>query len=160
MPLTRTVIFLCLWLCSPHQSVTPHGDQYPIFQALLFLDLASLRHEMRHMSLNIWYILCYLDYGMRPKNCCTSWLHATKVILYLLLLHYFISALWENALQASTRLRIRQNVLKHIVILHSKITKITTKRPQITPDHNRSSQEHAFGTYFLTGPRRNSFSSL
>ena len=146
MPLTRTVIFLCLWLCSPHQSVTPHEDQYPIFQALLFLDLASLRHEMRHMSLNIWYILCYLDYGMRPKNCCTSWLHAKKVILYLLLLHYFISALWEDTLQASTRLRIRQNVLKHTVILHSKITQITPKRPQITPDHNRSSQEHAFGT--------------
>ena len=145
------VIFLCLWLCSPHQSVTPHEDQYPIFQALLFLDLASLRHEMRHMSLNIWYTLCYLDYGMRPKNCCTSWLHAKKAILYLLF------ALWEDTLQASTRLRIRQNVLKHTVILHSKITKITTKRPQITPDHNRSSQEHAFGTYFLTGPCKTVF---
>ena len=46
------------------------------------------------------------------------------------------------------------------MILHSKITEITPKRPQITPDHTRSSQEHAFGTYFLTGPRQNSFSSL
>ena len=46
------------------------------------------------------------------------------------------------------------------MILHSKITKICPKRPQITPDHTKSSQEHAFGTYFLTGPRQNSFSSL
>ena len=58
------------------------------------------------------------------------------------------------------RLRIRQHFLSHSVILHSKIPKITPKRPQITPDHTRSSQEHAFGTYFLTGPRQNSFSSL
>ena len=42
------------------------------------------------------------------------------------------------------------------MILHSKIT---PKRPQIIPDHIRSSQEHAFGTYFLTWPRQNSFSS-
>ena len=55
------------------------------------------------------------------------------------------------------RLRIRQHVLSHSVILHSKIPKITPKRPQITPDHTRSSQEHAFGTYFLTGPRRTIF---
>ena len=55
------------------------------------------------------------------------------------------------------RLRIRQHVLSHSVILHSKIPKITPKRPQITPDHTRSSQEHAFGTYFLTGPRQTIF---
>ena len=41
------------------------------------------------------------------------------------------------------------------MILHSKITKINQKRPQITPDHARCSQEHAFGTYFLTGPSNN-----
>ena len=40
------------------------------------------------------------------------------------------------------------------MILHSKIT---PKRPQITPDHTRSSQEHA---YFLSGPHQNSNSSL
>ena len=43
------------------------------------------------------------------------------------------------------------------MILHSKIAKITPKHPQITPDHTRSSQGRAFGTYFLTGPRQNSF---
>ena len=46
------------------------------------------------------------------------------------------------------------------MILHSKITKITPKCPQITQDHTRSSQEHAFGTCFLTGPYQNSFFSL
>ena len=46
------------------------------------------------------------------------------------------------------------------MILHSKITKITPKRPQITPDQTRSSQEHAFGTYFLTGACQNSYPSL
>ena len=55
------------------------------------------------------------------------------------------------------RLRIRQHVLSHSVILHSKIPKITPKRPQITPDHTRSSQEHAFGTHFLNGPRQKLF---
>ena len=40
------------------------------------------------------------------------------------------------------------------MILHSKIT---PKHPQITPDHTRSSQERAFGTYFRTGLCQNSF---
>ena len=47
------------------------------------------------------------------------------------------------------------------VITHCDLhSKITPKRPLITPDHTRGSQERAFGTYFLTGPRQNSFSSL
>ena len=32
------------------------------------------------------------------------------------------------------------------VILHSKITKITPERPQIIPDHTRSSKNHELGT--------------
>ena len=40
------------------------------------------------------------------------------------------------------------------MILHSKIT---PKRPKITPDHTKSSQKHAFGTYFLNRPRQTIF---
>ena len=65
-----------------------------------------------------------------------------------------------RASQASTRLRIWQNVYNTLWFCILKSLKCTPKRPQINPDHTRSSQEHAFGTYFLTGPRQNSFSSL
>ena len=57
----------------------------------------------------------------------------------------------KDTTEAISRLRICQIVLQHTVILHSKIT---PNRPQITPDHTKSSQEHAFGTHFLTGPRQ------
>ena len=46
------------------------------------------------------------------------------------------------------------------MILHSKITKIHSKTFSNTPDHTRSSQQHAFGTYFLTGACQNSYPSL
>ena len=65
-----------------------------------------------------------------------------------------------RALQASTSLRIWQNVYNTLWFCILKSLKCTPKRPQINPDHTRSSQEHAFGTYFLTGPHQNSFSSL
>ena len=52
----------------------------------------------------------------------------------------------------------RRNVLYHTVILHSKIT---PERPQITPDHTRSSQNHELGTdiFSLLGLTKQ-FSSL
>ena len=34
--------------------------------------------------------------------------------------------------------------------MHSKITQITPNRPQITPEHTKSSQEQVFGTYLFT----------
>ena len=43
------------------------------------------------------------------------------------------------------------DTLLHTLILYSKIP---PKRPQITPDHTRSSREHAFWAYFLTGSRQ------
>ena len=58
------------------------------------------------------------------------------------------------------RLRIWQNISLHSVILHSKITRITPERPQITPDHTRSSQNHAFWTYFLHWASPNNFFSV
>ena len=57
---------------------------------------------------------------------------------------------------AIDRLRMWQINLLNTMILHSNIPEITPKRLQITPDHTRSSQEHAFWTYFLTGPRHTS----
>ena len=65
-----------------------------------------------------------------------------------------------DSTEAITGLQIWLIASKHTVILYSKITQITAKRPQITPDHTRSSREHAFGTYFLTGPRKNSLTLL
>ena len=43
------------------------------------------------------------------------------------------------------------------MILHFQIT---PERPQITPDHTRSYQNHAFGTNFLDWASPNNFSSL
>ena len=39
-------------------------------------------------------------------------------------------------------------------------SKITPERRQITPDHTRSFQNHALGTYFLYWASPNNFSSL
>ena len=44
------------------------------------------------------------------------------------------------------RLQIWQNVWSHTTILQNLHSKITPERPQITPDHTRSYQYHAFGT--------------
>ena len=49
------------------------------------------------------------------------------------------------------RLRICENVLIHTVI-----TTTTPKRPKITSDHTKSSQDHAMGHFFF-GPRQTTF---
>ena len=65
---------------------------------------------------------------------------------------------WENGKWiwnldlASTRSITYQAILRFTLILHSKVT---PKCPQITLYHARCSDEHAFGTYFLTGPSNN-----
>ena len=55
------------------------------------------------------------------------------------------------------RLQIWQNVWSHTTILQNLHSKITPERPQITPDHTRSYQNHAFGTYFLLGHAKQFF---
>ena len=57
-------------------------------------------------------------------------------------------------------IRLNVSEFDKTVILHSKITKITPERPQITPNHTRSSQNRAFGTYFLYWASPNNISSL
>ena len=48
----------------------------------------------------------------------------------------------------------------YTVILHFKIIKITPECTQVTPDHIRSSPNHALGKYFLYWASPNNFSSL
>ena len=48
----------------------------------------------------------------------------------------------------------------YTVILHFKIIKITPECTQVTPDHARSSPNHALGKYFLYWASPNNFSSL
>ena len=52
--------------------------------------------------------------------------------------------------------RLISNVYAN-ALLETLLNQITPKRPQITPDHTRNSQKHAFGSYFLAGPRQTIF---
>ena len=52
--------------------------------------------------------------------------------------------------------RLISNVYAN-ALLETMLNQIAPKRPQITPDHTRNSQKHAFGSYFLAGPRQTIF---
>ena len=58
MPQFFSVIICCLWMCAVLcLSVTPHDDQYPIFQALLFLDVGLQSWWGKY--LNHWQLMTF-----------------------------------------------------------------------------------------------------
>ena len=75
---------------------------------------------------------------MSPQIVCLKWCKVAK-IAFPRFFSRLISNVYANAL------------------LETMLNQITPKRPQITPDHTRNSQKHAFGSYFLAGPRQTIF---
>ena len=83
-----------------------------------------------------WFARLHIQcMGVCNLQCRHTWARDVKNAKHLQLKTFFSRS---DTTDPFKRLRIWQNIQLHTVILHSKVTKITPKRPQITPDQTRS----------------------
>ena len=88
---------------------------------------------------------------VKPLRCIPQWVNESVIAKNAerVGLNTFCKTFYTN--EVFKRLQIWQNILYHTVILHSKLSLITPKRPEIAPDHTKSSKSMHLGYIFWLG---------